>query len=210
LGKYVENAILLCELHPRPAEWLLCHHQISAKSMTILDLRKFSDAKAAMDAVMAIAPDRARASQGTDRLRDALDSSPGRIEQLDESCGSRWYPVVDFSRCTGCLDCLQFCLFGVYEQDPQGKLVVRNPDKCKPGCPACSRICPQSAIMFPLFGDAAIAGASGQWITPEGADDGAPIARGAKNVTVLASEPLPFDDLDLLVEQLDQQTKRRG
>jgi len=48
--------------------------------------------------------------------------------------------------------------------------VVRNPDQCKPGCPACSRVCPQSAIMFPRYEkDAAIAGAPGHRVTLDAA-----------------------------------------
>ena len=68
--------------------------------------------------------------------------------------------MLDGSRCVNCQHCLQFCLFGVYTLDAQGNVAVSRPDQCKPGCPACSRVCPQGAIMFPLYErDAAIAGA---------------------------------------------------
>jgi len=68
----------------------------------------------------------------------------------------RWYPVIDYSRCTNCLD---FCLFGVYGVDGQERILVENQDSCKKGCPACSRVCPEQAIMFPDYKTAAIAGA---------------------------------------------------
>lgn len=73
--------------------------------------------------------------------------------------GRRWYPVIDYNRCTNCLECLDFCLFGVYGVDALERLVVENQDQCKKGCPACSRVCPQQAIMFPEYKTPAIAGA---------------------------------------------------
>jgi NAD-dependent dihydropyrimidine dehydrogenase PreA subunit len=71
----------------------------------------------------------------------------------------RWYPVIDYSRCTNCLECLDFCLFGVYGVDSMERILVENQDSCKKGCPACSRVCPEQAIMFPEYKSAAIAGA---------------------------------------------------
>ncbi|HEX3147510.1 MAG TPA: ferredoxin family protein [Gemmataceae bacterium] len=80
-------------------------------------------------------------------------------EQLLTPANRRWYPVVDYSRCTNCLECLDFCLFGVYGVDSMDRLLVENQDSCKKGCPACSRVCPEQAIMFPEYKAAAIAGA---------------------------------------------------
>jgi NAD-dependent dihydropyrimidine dehydrogenase PreA subunit len=73
--------------------------------------------------------------------------------------GRRWYPVIDYNRCTNCLECLDFCLFGVYGVDSFERILVENQDQCKKGCPACSRVCPQQAIIFPEYKSAAIAGA---------------------------------------------------
>ena len=70
-----------------------------------------------------------------------------------------WYPVLDMARCTGCGQCLEFCLFGVYEKDAQGTLRVANPQNCKNNCPACARICPAAAIIFPKAGESPINGA---------------------------------------------------
>ena len=69
-----------------------------------------------------------------------------------------WFPVIDGDRCQNCKQCLDFCLFGVYETDADGKVRVANPANCKTNCPACARICPASAIMFPKCADGAIAG----------------------------------------------------
>ena len=80
-------------------------------------------------------------------------------EQLLTPANRRWYPVIDYSRCTNCLECLDFCLFGVYGVDSMDRILVENQDSCKKGCPACSRVCPEQAIMFPEYKAAAIAGA---------------------------------------------------
>ncbi|MBM4163127.1 MAG: hypothetical protein FJ222_01595 [Lentisphaerae bacterium] len=60
-----------------------------------------------------------------------------------------WFPVIDYARCVNCRQCLEFCLFGVYETDADGRVAVRHPDHCKNNCPACARLCPQAAILFP-------------------------------------------------------------
>ena len=80
-------------------------------------------------------------------------------DQLLAPANRRWYPVIDYSRCTNCLECLDFCLFGVYGVDKLDQILVESQDNCKKGCPACSRVCPEQAIMFPEYKTAAIAGA---------------------------------------------------
>ncbi|MDP1799104.1 MAG: ferredoxin family protein [Planctomycetaceae bacterium] len=72
----------------------------------------------------------------------------------------RWYPVIDYSRCTNCMECLDFCLFGVYGVDGMDRILVEEQDNCKRGCPACSRVCPANAIIFPEHKTPAIAGAA--------------------------------------------------
>jgi NAD-dependent dihydropyrimidine dehydrogenase PreA subunit len=80
-------------------------------------------------------------------------------EALLAPADRRWYPVIDYSRCTNCLECLDFCLFGVYGVDSLERIITENQDQCKKGCPACSRVCPQQAIIFPEYKSPAIAGA---------------------------------------------------
>src|SRR5262249_57016251 len=80
-------------------------------------------------------------------------------EQLLQAPQRRWYPVIDYSRCTNCMECIDFCLFGVYGVDKLDRILVENQDNCKRGCPACSRVCPEQAIMFPDYKTPAIAGA---------------------------------------------------
>jgi Pyruvate/2-oxoacid:ferredoxin oxidoreductase delta subunit len=62
-----------------------------------------------------------------------------------------WFPVIDYDRCTNCMQCLSFCLFGVYGVDGERRIEVQNQDNCKTNCPACSRVCPEAAIMFPKY-----------------------------------------------------------
>jgi len=74
----------------------------------------------------------------------------------------RWYPVIDYDRCTNCMECIDFCLFGVYGLDNRDRILVEEQDNCKKGCPACSRVCPENAILFPGHKTPAIAGADGE------------------------------------------------
>jgi NAD-dependent dihydropyrimidine dehydrogenase PreA subunit len=62
-----------------------------------------------------------------------------------------WFPVIDYKRCTNCMQCLSFCLFDVYGVSTEGKIQVRNETNCKTDCPACSRVCPEVAILFPKY-----------------------------------------------------------
>ena len=82
-----------------------------------------------------------------------------------------WFPVLDYDRCHNCRQCLQFCLFGVYAADEGGKVRVAKPESCKTGCPACARICPQAAIIFPKYAEGPI---SGDDAPPPAAEEGRP------------------------------------
>jgi len=82
----------------------------------------------------------------------------GAAREAREKAGARrleawkpWFPVIDYDRCTNCMQCLTFCLFEVYGVDQNNKLTVQNQDNCKTDCPACSRVCPEVAILFPKY-----------------------------------------------------------
>ncbi|MCP4782331.1 MAG: ferredoxin family protein [Fuerstiella sp.] len=96
--------------------------------------------------------------------RLALDGGSTALadkEALPEDTRRRWYPVIDYSRCTNCMECIDFCLFGVYGVNALDRILVEEQDNCKKGCPACSRVCPENAIIFPQHKTPVIAGANG-------------------------------------------------
>lgn len=62
-----------------------------------------------------------------------------------------WFPLIDRDRCENCQQCLSFCLFGVFDIDEDDRIRVKNPEKCKTNCPACARVCPEVAIIFPKY-----------------------------------------------------------
>jgi NAD-dependent dihydropyrimidine dehydrogenase PreA subunit len=125
----------------------------------------------------------------------------------------RWYPVIDFARCNHCMECIDFCLFGVYGVDDDARLIVESPDNCKPGCPACSRVCPQNAILFPMHRAPSIAGAPGAGPDARkldlselfGAPAAAQLAADERNAALARSDKpaKPKDDLDKLMDALD-------
>lgn len=93
---------------------------------------------------------------------EPIDSDPialsNRVSALATKIGAPepgvwkpWFPVIDYDRCTNCMQCLSFCLFGVYGVDDDKRIQVQNNDNCKTNCPACSRVCPEAAIMFPKY-----------------------------------------------------------
>jgi NAD-dependent dihydropyrimidine dehydrogenase PreA subunit len=69
-----------------------------------------------------------------------------------------WFPVIDHDRCRNCKQCMNFCLFGVFGLSSDGRVEVQNPSGCKTNCPACARMCPAQAIIFPKYADAPING----------------------------------------------------
>ena len=88
-----------------------------------------------------------------------------RVEEVDRASAAPapgawkpWFPVIDYSRCTNCMQCLSFCLFDVYGVSADRQIQVQNPSNCKTECPACSRVCPEVAIMFPKYRHAPING----------------------------------------------------
>src|SRR5262249_9801830 len=150
-------------------------------------------------------------------------------DQLLAQPGRRWYPVIDYSRCTNCMQCPDFCLFGFYGVDSRDRILVESQDSCKKGCPACSRVCPEHAIIFPDYKTPAIAGAAVGAVTGLkidltklfGGGDAITIAaqerdrelvadgRAAVGLTVgIPQRPAdkvqgPKDDLDKLMDSLD-------
>ena len=152
---------------------------VPQRKLYCIDLRDHQQAKTYLDEIRRIA--RENTVQTFDLL-GLIQSSPQRAKlqkyvepekllqaveapansETEEQVKRRWYPVIDYSRCTNCMECIDFCLFGVYGLDGADRILVEQQDNCKKGCPACSRVCPENAIMFPGHKTAAIAGAEGE------------------------------------------------
>lgn len=80
------------------------------------------------------------------------DTNPSRSPSDPKSPRWKpWFPVIDYDRCTNCMQCLSFCLFDVYGVTKAGQITVQNQSNCKTDCPACSRVCPEVAILFPKY-----------------------------------------------------------
>ena len=86
-----------------------------------------------------------------EQIVGAVESARTEKQAVQHGGWKPWFPVIDYDRCTNCMQCLSFCLFGVYGADHEGHIQVQNQDNCKTNCPACSRVCPEAAIMFPKY-----------------------------------------------------------
>ncbi|MEM8947146.1 MAG: ferredoxin family protein [Planctomycetota bacterium] len=158
---------------------------LPSRKVYALDLRAYDDAKVYLDEVRRIASELStptveltswiQGSPKPEQMERYLEGAsceapvagspattnhtpPATPTVIDEDAARRWYPVIDFSRCTNCLECIDFCLFGVYGIDAQETILVEQPDNCRQGCPACSRVCPENAIIFPQHKTPTIAG----------------------------------------------------
>lgn len=87
---------------------------------------------------------------------------PFEREALKTEYGVPWYPVIDRTRCTGCGTCHDYCLFSVYAcagaKPTRERVTVAAPLNCKTGCPACARLCPEGALIFPFCHEAELNG----------------------------------------------------
>ncbi|MHB8953884.1 MAG: hypothetical protein ACYC4U_13020 [Pirellulaceae bacterium] len=202
-----------------------------------LDLRITDEPRVFLDEVTRIA---AELSQPVVNLLAVLENPPRNLPTApvatapatgarDAATTRRWYPVIDYGRCTNCMECIDFCLFGVYGIDQQETILVEQPDNCRKGCPACSRVCPENAIIFPqhktpvIAGDPSIGGEmkidlSQLFGKPSDLDTAAqerdehlrlagrePVGAATRNsLGGAATSPAPRDELDDLIDELDQ------
>lgn len=179
-----------------------------SRTLWTLDLRDGDNAEMHIAEIQRIARElRAAPVAAGDTSRSAFQIP------LSEPAARRWYPVIDFGRCTHCMECLDFCLFGVYGVSDEERIVVESPESCKKGCPACSRVCPENAIIFPMHRTPAIAGAFGAGIEARkldlsevfGAPAAAQLAAAERDAALASSkqEAKPRDNLDKLMDALD-------
>jgi len=89
--------------------------------------------------------------QEVDSILQTVQGSSTESEAEAPKQWTPWFPVIDYDRCTNCMQCLTFCLFDVYSVDDAQEITVQNESNCKTNCPACSRVCPEAAILFPKY-----------------------------------------------------------
>lgn len=159
LGHQVTVVADLCRLGaasppqlPEPCDWIVACHQRAVSSMfpdfpaeRILNLRSGNFLEIA--AALGIEP----ASTASPEVPDAA------ISKTDNWIP--WFPVIDRHRCVNCRKCVDFCMFGVYSLDDADQVLVTSPANCKTDCPACARMCPSQAIIFPKSAEDIINGA---------------------------------------------------
>lgn len=238
------DILFLGWLSPRAAFWVLQTHAISGRmgrtsqiatqdgeenpsqpvpgegedgrTLWCFDLRQGSRAAAYLAEIDRLLRETGRLP--LDAPAPGLEKQP--IRRFADAATPRWYPVIDFSRCVNCQECINFCLFGVYGLDAEGRVFVESPDNCRDGCPACARVCGQAAILFPQHHAPAIAGSDSR---PEAdgpavsdltrlpiLQDWAPAepeaARPSPDLPSRAAPPTPSpssDALDRLVDDVD-------
>src|SRR5262245_39719349 len=109
------------------------------RSIFCLDLRAYDNAGVYVDEIKRIAKEASvKFVPLTGRSTDSnpADSKPDLFQRflapekmgagpivLGEQKENRWYPVIDYNRCTNCLECIDFCLFGVYGIDHRERSV---------------------------------------------------------------------------------------
>jgi len=238
------DMIVLASLYPRAIQWILDAHAIrgrwersaffdpeepdaatdaagenddlSRRTIWCIDLRPHGDPKPLLQEIRRIVEESTGEPFGP--IQSGRDSADEAEVRVDEATQFRWYPLVDFGRCQNCLECLNFCLFGVFNVDQSGQLFVEQPDACRDGCPACARVCPSRAIVFPHHDNPAIAGdhqAPAATYNPglvqliSGL--GSLVGPGGSNLQELAAAERDRalaekkqDDLDRLVDELDE------
>jgi len=173
--------------------------KVPDRTIWCLDVRPHKQAGALLEEIGRIVAD-----------TNSEPSGPGAEKlQVDETVAFRWYPVVDYDRCANCLECLNFCLFGVFGVDASGRLLVEQPDACRDGCPACARVCPSGAIMFPRHDDPGMAGdpkapvGGGSLIQLLGDVNQMDTAAAERDHAVAEKAEADKDDLEQLVDDLD-------
>jgi heterodisulfide reductase subunit A-like polyferredoxin len=170
-SQYDHKIVIAC--YPRTVKYLFLQNKIDFGRYTVMNFRGM------------------QADQMVEELTSRFGVNAGNavhkvvVSQLKVPA---WYPVIDEERCTLCGQCSRFCLFGVYHFDKK-QLKVVNPLACKNNCPACGRICPESAVIFPRLPENSVL---------SGADPG--------------ENRVPADPLDngLLFEKLKERNKIRN
>jgi NAD-dependent dihydropyrimidine dehydrogenase PreA subunit len=60
----------------------------------------------------------------------------------------KWYPVINYEKCTECGNCVEMCAHGVYNKTKAPRPVVIYPEGCIEGCTGCGSKCKNNAIEY--------------------------------------------------------------
>ncbi len=180
------STVTIAACHPRAVKWLFAAGgaPLRNEGVEYLDMREIP-AEQLLASIRELARGERTESGKSDSITTTEDAA------AETPAWKPWFPVIDYSRCQNCQQCLGFCLFGVYGLDADGKVHVANPASCKTGCPACARVCPDAAIVFPKYLNA-------------------PINGGEAKESDAAAEPVKLDKAALLNGDLMQVLRDRG
>ena len=178
---FQDRPLHIVACYPRSIKWLLhaAGHPVADAAMTVWNLR----------------------AESPDTVVGQLLQHPNDGHRLPVSATNPsgnwvpWFPVIDYDRCCNCRQCHDYCLFGVYEVDAENKVAVVHPQNCKTNCPACARICPEVAIIFPKYNQAPI--------------NGAPVEEPHRNATLANLQELREADAYALLAERRKQTRIR-
>ena len=145
------SSVTIIACFPRAVKWIL---NAGLASVAEKDVRYFNMREQSAEEIITVLGCNAPATVDGEEDTKIIGLTP-----LGNNGWVPWFPVIDYDRCINCGQCLDFCLFGVYERDEENKVVVAQPANCKNNCPACARICPKVAIIFPKLGESPLNGA---------------------------------------------------
>lgn len=147
LGDASPSIIVACR--PRAIRWLL--HASGFVSPPAAP-RLFDLRLASLETILV-------AAQESQACTPFANAEASRQTAPPDDSWNPWFPVIDYDRCAECRQCVSFCPFGVYKAGSEG-VAVTAPRNCKDNCPACARMCPHRAIIFPKVDEAPIDGSS--------------------------------------------------
>jgi Pyruvate/2-oxoacid:ferredoxin oxidoreductase delta subunit len=169
---------LVVACHERAVRGLLAVAQVEGE-VAVVDARGQGDADQLVPQV------RAFVASGPTPVQTDAESAPSSAAALEG-----WFPVIDYERCSRCMKCLTFCLFDVYAAGVRG-VEVEQPGNCKPGCPACARVCPNGAIVFPKSPEECLNGGTAERSATDAKSDLSALLGG--DVYERLRERRPFD-----------------
>jgi NAD-dependent dihydropyrimidine dehydrogenase PreA subunit len=146
-----EPSLKIAACYPRAVKWLFAAAgaELADAGSRVFNMRTQTAQEVADGLLGDSQPAPRPRADETEALAKSLDASTAA--GASGKPWKPWFPVIDYTRCTNCMQCLSFCLFDVYGVSADKKIQVQNQSNCKTDCPACSRVCPEVAIMFPKY-----------------------------------------------------------